>query len=171
MDVIGPISEWSLNINTQSRTAGDIRANVKSYVQKAKVDRHLVIIDYLQLMSSSTRSERRDLEIGIITRELKLLSLELEIPIILLSQLSRSVEQRQDKRPLMSDLRESGNIEQDADVIAFLYREDYYKWHDNSDKVELIIGKQRNGLVGKVKLHFKKEYGKFVGDSSHLSLH
>ncbi len=162
--VMGPISDWSLAIDTQARTVGDIRAKVRSYVRKQKTARHLVIIDYLQLMSSTTRSERRDLEIGIITRELKLLALELEIPIVLLSQLSRAVEQRQDKRPLMSDLRESGNIEQDADVIAFLYREDYYKWHENDDKVELIIGKQRNGPVGKVKLQFKKEYGKFMGE-------
>lgn len=114
------------------------------------------------------RFKHRDLEIGNITRELKLLALELDIPIILLSQLSRNVEQRQDKRPLLSDLRESGNIEQDADMIAFLYREDYYKWHQNSNKIELIIGKQRNGSVGKVDLNFEKEYGKFTGNVPEL---
>ncbi|WP_226582151.1 replicative DNA helicase [Halobacillus litoralis] len=168
---IGPISEWSLSIDTQVRTAGDIRSKVRSYIQKEKAENHLVVIDYLQLISSTTRSERRDLEIGQITRELKLLALELEIPIILLSQLSRSVEQRQDKRPLLSDLRESGNIEQDADLIAFLYREDYYKWQENNDKVELIIGKQRNGPVGKVELQFKKDYGKFDGIGPQFDLH
>ncbi|MBN8236415.1 DnaB-like helicase C-terminal domain-containing protein [Halobacillus kuroshimensis] len=164
IDVVGPISEWHLKIDTKSRTVSDIRAKIRSTLETAKNKRHLVIIDYLQLISSTTRFERRDLEIGNITRELKLLALELDIPIILLSQLSRNVEQRQNKRPLLSDLRESGNIEQDADMIAFLYREDYYKWHQNSNKIELIIGKQRNGPVGKVDLHFEKEYGKFNGN-------
>ena len=171
LNVMGPVSEWQINIETQPRTVSDIRAKIRSHMKKIKNERHLVIIDYLQLMSPSTRSERRDLEVGVITRELKLLALELEIPIVLLSQLSRAVEQRQDKRPLMSDLRESGNIEQDADVIAFLYREDYYNLQENNDKIELIIGKQRNGPVGKVKLQFKKEYGKFVGDSSQLAIY
>ncbi|UOQ44848.1 replicative DNA helicase [Halobacillus salinarum] len=170
MNIIGPISEWALHMDTQARTVGDIRAKIRSQIQKGKNDRHLVIIDYLQLISSAGRSERRDLEIGLITRELKLLATELDIPIILLSQLSRGVEQRQDKRPVMSDLRESGNIEQDADLIAFLYRADYYKWQDKEDEIELIISKQRNGPVGKVKLRFLKEYGKFIGVPTQLSL-
>ena len=120
------------------------------------------MIDYLQLMTPTGQRERRDLEIGDITRELKLLAVELDIPIVLLSQLSRNVESRQDKRPLMSDLRESGNIEQDADVISFLYRDDYYD--RNSEqliKLEIIISKQRKGPTGTVEMSFDREYGLF----------
>src|SRR5699024_2259538 len=126
-------------------------------------DKHLVIIDYLQLIQTVGRYERRDLEVGAITRDLKLLAKELEIPIILLSQLSRGVEQRQDKRPMMSDLRESGNIEQDADVIGFLYRDDYYDTESEKQNIiEIILSKQRNGPTGTVELAFMKEYGRFL---------
>lgn len=102
------------------------------------------------------------MEIGEITCELKLLALESEIPIILISQLSRAVETRQNKRPLMSDLRESGNIEQDADIISFLYREDYYNIKvEQENKVEIILSKHRNGATGTIELDFLKEYGRF----------
>src|SRR5699024_7686266 len=139
-----------------------IRAAIRKRVFDDPDGRHLFVIDYLQLMRPDGRRERRDLEIGEITRELKLLALELDVPIVLLSQLSRGVESRKDKRPLMSDLRESGNIEQDADVIIFLYRDDYYNREDAQDMIELIISKQRNGPVGTVELGFQKSYGRFV---------
>eukprot|EP00130_Batrachochytrium_dendrobatidis_P008383 XP_006683258.1 hypothetical protein BATDEDRAFT_93022 [Batrachochytrium dendrobatidis JAM81] len=111
----------------KKHTLSEMRAGIRKQVHENPKQNHLVFIDYLQLIKPATfHRDRRDLEIGEMTRELKLLALELNIPIVLLSQLSRGVDSRQDKRPLMSDLRESGNIEQDADVISFLYRDDYY---------------------------------------------
>lgn len=163
MHAIGEISNWDLNINDEVRTVGDIRSDIRKAVKEHPDKEHLVLIDYLQLLTPTGKHDRRDLEIGAMTRELKLLAKELDIPIILLSQLSRGVEQRQDKRPMMSDLRESGNIEQDADVIAFLYRDDYYdKQSEKQNIIEIIISKQRNGPTGTVELAFVKEYGKFV---------
>ncbi len=129
---------------------------------KREYDIQILIIDYLQLMqgsAGSSRSENRQQEISEISRSLKGLARELGIPIIALSQLSRSVEARQEKRPMLSDLRESGSLEQDADIVAFLYREDYYKDDLEEGKknvTELIIAKHRNGPVGKVLLYFHK---------------
>ncbi len=123
----------------------------------------LVIIDYLQLMQGNRRAENRQQEIAEISRSLKGLAKELNVPVLALAQLSRSVEQRQDKRPIMSDLRESGSLEQDADVVMFIYRDEYYnKQSEKLGIAEIIVAKQRNGPTGTVELAFLKEYTKFM---------
>ncbi|PRO64363.1 replicative DNA helicase [Alkalicoccus urumqiensis] len=139
---------------------------VRSKCRKLKQESGLgmIMIDYLQLIQGDARSsEGRQQEVSEISRELKGLARELEVPVIALSQLSRGVESRQDKRPMMSDIRESGSIEQDADIVAFLYRDDYYDQEsEKKDIIEIIIAKQRNGPVGTVELAFVKEHNKFV---------
>ena len=143
-------------------TTSEIRAKCRRLKRERGLD--LVIVDYLQLIHpGARRRENRQVEVSEISRALKQIAKELEVPVIALSQLSRSVEQRQDKRPMLSDLRESGAIEQDADIVAFLYRDDYY--NQDSDKkniIEVIIAKQRNGPVGTVELVFLKQFSKFV---------
>ncbi|UYM80914.1 replicative DNA helicase [Heyndrickxia coagulans] len=147
-------------------TPGVRVTEIRSKCRRLKQEHGLgmVVIDYLQLIQGSAHSrENRQQEVSEISRSLKALARELEVPVIALSQLSRSVQQRQDKRPMMSDIRESGSIEQDADIVAFLYREDYYEQDtENKNIIEIIIAKQRNGPVGTVQLAFVKEYNKFV---------
>lgn len=165
---IGSLAEAPIYIDdSPGTTVYDIRGKCRRL--KAERGIGLVLIDYLQLINSRSQRENRQQEISEISRSLKALARELDCPVIALSQLSRSVEQRQDKRPLLSDLRESGSIEQDADIVAFLYREDYYNPEtDKQNIIEIIIGKQRNGPVGKVELVFLKNYNKFVSlDKAH----
>lgn len=145
-------------------TPGISITELRSKCRKYKLEHNLslVIIDYLQLMSGSKKSESRQQEISEISRSLKALAREINCPVIALSQLSRAVEQRPDKRPMLSDLRESGAIEQDADVVMFIYRDDYYN-HDSEEAgvSEIIIGKQRNGPTGTVKLAWVSQYTQF----------
>ncbi|ARI75555.1 replicative DNA helicase [Halobacillus mangrovi] len=147
-------------------TPGIRVSEIRSKCRRLKQEHGLgmILIDYLQLIQGSANSkENRQQEVSEISRSLKGLARELNVPLIALSQLSRGVESRQDKRPMMSDLRESGSIEQDADIVGFLYRDDYYdKESENQNIIEIIISKQRNGPVGNVELAFVKEYNKFV---------
>ncbi|MFJ8264048.1 replicative DNA helicase [Rummeliibacillus sp. NPDC094406] len=146
--------------------AGVRVSEIRAKCRRLKQERGLgmILIDYLQLIQGSGGAgANRQQEVSEISRSLKALARELEVPVIALSQLSRGVEQRQDKRPMMSDLRESGSIEQDADIVAFLYREDYYdKQTEDANTIEIIVAKQRNGPTDTVKLAFKKEFNKFV---------
>lgn len=158
----GVLGEANIHIDdTPALTVHDICT--KSRQLKKEQGLGMIVIDYLQLISGRGKSDNRQQEVSEISRTLKQLARELEVPIIALSQLSRGVEQRQDKRPMMSDLRESGAIEQDADIVAFLYRDDYYN-QDTEKKniIEIIISKQRNGPVGTVELVFLKNFNKFV---------
>ncbi|MGX7775899.1 replicative DNA helicase [Streptococcus pluranimalium] len=145
----------------------EIRARSRKLAQEVDGGLGLIVIDYLQLISG-TRPENRQQEVSEISRQLKILAKELRVPVIALSQLSRGVEQRQDKRPVLSDIRESGSIEQDADIVAFLYRDDYYRKEGEEaeeaiedNTVEVILEKNRAGARGTVKLMFQKEYNKF----------
>lgn len=150
--------------DTPGITAMDMRSRARRL--KAEHGLDLIVVDYLQLMQGSGKrnnSGDRQQEVSEISRSLKALARELNVPVIALSQLSRSVEARTVKRPMLSDLRESGSLEQDADIVAFLYREDYYnKETENKDITELIIAKHRNGAVDTVNLFFQKQYTKFL---------
>ena len=148
----------------------DARSRTWLVITRLKADQPelgLIIVDYIQLMSGGGDAENRQQEVSAISRGLKALAKELELPIIALSQLSRAPEQRSDHRPQLSDLRESGSIEQDADVVGFLYRPEYYLTRDEAQekgvvgKAEFIIGKQRNGPTGIVELYFRKECARF----------
>ena len=159
----GIIADSELIIDdTPGISITEMRSKCRKY--KLEHDLKLIIIDYLQLMSGSggKSSESRQQEISDISRSLKALARELSVPVIALSQLSRAVEQRPDHRPMLSDLRESGAIEQDADVVMFIYRDDYYN-HDTDKKgiSEIIIAKQRNGPIGTVNLAWLAQYTKF----------
>ena len=170
-------SEWRRMISAQERlargkifiddTAGirisEIRSKAKRLAQE-NGGLGLIVIDYLQLIEGRGR-ENRQQEVSEISRQLKIIAKELKVPVIALSQLSRGVDQRNDKRPILSDLRESGSIEQDADIVAFLYREAYYKRDEQEEPdnvTELIIEKNRHGSLGTVQLYFLKEYAKFA---------
>ncbi|PRX31826.1 replicative DNA helicase [Orenia metallireducens] len=158
----GRLGESKIFIDdTPGITVMEMRAKARRIQAEHGLD--LILIDYLQLMTGGSGSESRQQEVSDISRSLKGLARELSVPVVSLSQLSRAVEQRNDKRPQLSDLRSSGSIEQDADVVAFIYRDDYY--NPDSERAgitEIIIGKQRNGPVGTVELAFQKEYTKFV---------
>lgn len=158
----GTIGKSKLIIDdTPGISISELRSKCRKY--KLEQDLKLVIIDYLQLMSGSGRSDSRQQEISDISRSLKGLARELNVPVIALSQLSRQVEQRPDHRPMLSDLRESGAIEQDADVVMFIYRDDYYnKDTENKNIAEIIIAKQRNGPIGTVNLVWLPQYTKFA---------
>lgn len=170
-------SEWRRMISAQERlakgkifiddTAGirisEIRSKAKRLAQE-NGGLGLIVIDYLQLIEGRGR-ENRQQEVSEISRQLKIIAKELKVPVIALSQLSRAVDQRNDKRPILSDLRESGSIEQDADIVAFLYREAYYKRDEQEEPdnvTELILEKNRHGSLGTVQLYFLKEYAKFA---------
>lgn len=165
---MGSLSKANIYIDdTPGIRTAEIRAKCRKLKQE-KGDLGLIVIDYLQLIEGTGRESRQQ-EVSEISRQLKKLAKELSVPVIALSQLSRSVEQRQDKRPILSDLRESGSIEQDADIVAFLYREDYYRGEDDEEEeesadenvVEVILEKNRSGARGTIKLLFIKEYNKF----------
>ena len=150
--------------DTAGITAMDMRSRARRL--KAEHGLDLIVVDYLQLMQGSGKrnnSGDRQQEVSEISRSLKALARELDVPELALSQLSRSVESRQVKRPMLSDLRESGSLEQDADIVAFLYREDYYNPETENKHTELIIAKHRNGPVDTVNLFFQKQFTKFVG--------
>ena len=170
-------SEWRRMISAQERlargkifiddTAGirisEIRSKAKRLAQE-NGGLGLIVIDYLQLIEGRGR-ENRQQEVSEISRQLKIIAKELKVPVIALSQLSRAVDQRNDKRPILSDLRESGSIEQDADIVAFLYREAYYKRDEQEEPdnvTELILEKKRHGSLGTIQLYFLKEYAKFA---------
>lgn len=167
---MGEYEKLDIYIHDQpTQTVADIRSQIRKTKKDHPDQDHLVIIDYLQLITPIGKFESKNYEVGAITKELKNMARSFNVPIILLSQLSRGVEQRQDKRPMMSDLRDSGSIEQDADIVTFLYRDDYYnKDSEQKNIVEIIFAKQRNGEVGTINAAFMKEYGRFVNLSRQM---
>jgi replicative DNA helicase len=163
-DAIGKLNEARIHVDeTAALNALELRARARR-MKREYGKLGLVVVDYLQLMSASSQGENRATEISEISRSLKALAKELDVPVIALSQLSRAVEQRNDRRPLMSDLRESGAIEQDADVILFIFREEVYapEKEEARGRAEVIIGKQRNGPIGTIALTFMGQFTRFA---------
>ncbi len=163
-DAIDKLNQTSIHVDeTPALNALELRARARR-MKREYGQLGLVIVDYLQLMSASGQGENRATEISEISRSLKALAKELKVPVIALSQLSRAVEQRNDRRPMMSDLRESGAIEQDADVILFIYRDEVYspEKEEARGRAEVIIGKQRNGPIGRVELTFLGQFTRFA---------
>ncbi|HEU4924307.1 MAG TPA: replicative DNA helicase [Burkholderiales bacterium] len=163
-DAIGKLNEARIHVDeTAALNALELRARARR-MKREYGKLGLVVVDYLQLMSASSQGENRATEISEISRSLKALAKELDVPVIALSQLSRAVEQRNDRRPLMSDLRESGAIEQDADVILFIFREEVYapEKEEARGRAEVIIGKQRNGPIGTIALTFIGQFTRFA---------
>ena len=159
--VVGLLSETKIQIFDRSRqTVPEMRMKIRKMISEHKGLKPLILIDYLTLIHSNENKNNKHLQVSDITKELKAVAREFNCPVITLAQLSRAVEQRQDKRPMMSDLRESGSIEEDADVIVFLYRGAYYTKDDNDHAMELIVAKNRNGPVGTA-IAF---YNKFTGE-------
>jgi len=160
-DSANRLSELPIYIDDSSGLSA-LEVKAKARRLKKKFDIDLLVIDYLQLMQSKKSTESRQLEISDISRSLKALAKDLNIPVIAVSQLNRKVEDRPNKRPLLADLRESGAIEQDADLILFIYREYLYnQTEENKGKAEVIVAKHRNGPTGKVDLTFREQYTKF----------
>lgn len=160
-ECIAPLSQAPLYLDdTSSLTPSQLRSRCRSLMMEKGLD--MVVIDYMQLMSGDSRSESRQLEVSEISRKLKSIALELKIPIVACAQLSRANTQRSDKRPMLSDLRDSGSIEQDADVVMFLHRQSYYDETDeDTNTAEVIIAKQRNGPLDTIKLYWHSEYTLF----------
>jgi len=161
-NAVGKLNDTPIHIDeTPALNALELRARARRlHRQYGKLG--LIVVDYLQLMQASMQGENRATEISEISRSLKALAKELKVPVVALSQLNRGLEQRPNKRPIMSDLRESGAIEQDADLILFIYRDEVYN-ESTAEKgvAEIIIGKQRNGPIGTVRLTFLGEYTRF----------
>jgi replicative DNA helicase len=162
-EALGRLSEAAIHVDeTPALNALELRARARRLARQYGGKQGAIVVDYLQLMQAVAMGENRATEISEISRSLKSLAKELKVPVLALSQLNRSLEQRPNKRPIMSDLRESGAIEQDADVILFIYRDEVYN-EESADKgvAEIIIGKQRNGPIGTVRLAFLGQYTRF----------
>jgi replicative DNA helicase len=162
-DAAGVLSEAPIYIDDSPDIS---TTTIRTKSRRLKMDKGLgmILVDYLQLMRPRVPSERRDLEISEISRSLKALAKELDVPVIALSQLNRMLEQRSDKRPVLSDLRESGALEQDADLVLFIYRDEVYNKEEtnpNRGKAEVILSKHRNGPIGTVSLTFLNQYTRF----------
>lgn len=164
IQAIGVMGEWNMNLYGSIRSASGIKAKMRQVMQEKPNERHLVIIDHLGEFEKRGGFDRNDLEVGDNAKQMRGMAKEHDVPVVLLTQINRGVEQRQDKRPLMSDLRDSGEIEQLADVVALLYRDDYYASEEEQETniIEILIRKQRDGPQGDIELGFTKQYGQFT---------